>query len=522
MTQLDNLPITARQQNASSTYLPYEGIFFPETHDDVVELVRQANIDQIPLYAVSTGLNWGYGSNSPVVRGCKLVDLRKMRKILNGAEGRIVSASNPVALIEPGVTQGDLYDFLKREQLPLTFNVTGSARETSIIGNCLDRGVGYFGPRREDLFGLRVVLGNGKTLDTGFRRLGDASPLAHTHPYGLGPILDGLFFQGNFGIVTSACFRLLPRRPKEVAISLALHDEEKLSEFVDVLIQLKREALLTSVTHIANKARSQASLQYGMADYLENQCSYSPNEAKKDAEDAVSIVAPNQWTSLAALTGTEHQVIAALTEIKKRVSHLARVLVINSKLLNLAFKACHAFNFIQKFRLHAAAINAIKPLHGLALGIPTDAAIENLLWKYNSSEPAARLDYSNCGIIFISPALPSDGSTVATLVRKLEEIAKDHRQEIYVTLNIETATSLVAVINFLFNKSDPDAAKKAHLCAAELLRCIHGVGLEIYRSRTDIMSEIVSEKDDYWKTVRGLKKELDPMNIISPGRYNLA
>ena len=106
-----------------------------------------------------------------------------MNRILNAES---ISVNNPVAVIEPGVTQMQLYEFLQNHCPELTFNVTGSGKETSIIGNALDRGVGYMGPRREDLFGLEIVLGTGEILRTGFRRLGESSRLAHSHPFGLG------------------------------------------------------------------------------------------------------------------------------------------------------------------------------------------------------------------------------------------------------------------------------------------------------------------------------------------------
>jgi 4-cresol dehydrogenase (hydroxylating) len=494
----------------------------PQTHQDVVDLIQQARRDGVPLYPVSTGLNWGYGSTSTVASGCRLVDLRNMRRLRNADGHGALSLDNPVALIEPGLTQGELYDHLVQRGLPLTFNVTGSSRDTSLLGNSLDRGVGYFGPRREDLFGLEIALGNGKTIQTGFRRLGEDSPLAHCHPYGLGPMLDGLFFQGNFGIVTSACFRLSPRRPKEVAVSLALRDNRKLGEFINQLVQLKREGLMGSVTHIANKARSQASLLYGMTSYLEEHCRLSPSAALKEATAAVEIVAPNEWTSLAAVTGNTAQVSAALKEVKARMQPLARTMVITDELLSFGFKACNALRAISKFRANAAAINAVRPLHGLALGVPTDAAIDNLMWKFgHGGEPARLLDHTNCGLLFICPALPSDGAMIVRLMDELRAIADQHLHTLYTTINVETPTSLVAVINLLFDRGNAEEVERAHTCARALLAHIRARHLEIYRARADLMADITSEDSDYWQTVRRLKQDLDPDNIIAPGRYNL-
>jgi 4-cresol dehydrogenase (hydroxylating) len=404
----------------------------------------------------------------------------------------------------------------------LTFNVTGAARDTSILGNALDRGVGYFGPRKDDIFGLEIVTGTGEIIKTGFRRLGEDSPLAHCHPYGLGPILDGLFFQGNFGIVTSACFRLIPRRPKEVAVSLALRDVRFLPDFIDELARLKREGLLTSVTHIANKERTQSTLAYGVTKYLETHCGFSGRRAQEEADKAIAVVAPNEWTSLAAVTGNAGQVRAAIREIRHRTDRIARLMVVSDRILDIGYAITHRLRFLPWARANAAAIAAIRPLHALALGVPTDAPIENLLWKYGRSDlPAKELDQSNCGLLFVNPALPLDGKFVSRIVEGMKAVASRHGHTLYITLNIETTTSLVAVINLLFDRSQPAEVETAHRCADDLLAYIRSQGLEPYRARADMMGKIVNADSEYWQTIRRLKQVFDPNNIIAPGRYNL-
>lgn len=504
--------VTGREQEVLAIHKPM-------SHQDVLQLIQQARINKTPLYPISRGYNWGYGSTSPVTDGCALVDLSGMNRILNADK---ISLSNPVAVVEPGVTQIQLYDFLQSRCPELTFNVTGAARETSLIGNALDRGVGYFGPRKDDLFGLEVVCGTGQILKTGFRRLGESSPLAHSHPFGMGPMLEGLFFQGNFGIVTSACFRLIPRRPKEVAVSLALHHNADLGAFIDALTQMKREGLMTSVTHIANKARSQSSMMFGMTRYLEEVCHFQATKALIEAEKAFRLVAPNEWTSLGAITGNAGQVAAALKEIKHRMKPLARVMVVTDRLLDMGFWLTHALRFIPLARANAAAIAAIRPLHSLALGVPTDVAIDNLLWKFGRSDlKATQLDQSPCGLLFISPALPPDGKLIAQVIDGLNAVAEQHGHTLYITINIETQTSLVAIINLLFDRRRPEEVENAHRCADALLHYIRENGLEVYRARADMMADVVSRDPAYWQTVRALKQVFDPDNIIAPGRYNL-
>lgn len=519
---MTSFPPAGRRATANVTGVDHGELMVwrPLSVAQVQDCIAQARAERRPLYPISTGLNWGYGSAAPPRPGAVLLDLSGMNAIRNADR---ISVQSPVAVIEPGVTQGQLQDFLAQTGGTLTFNVTGSARETSILGNALDRGVGYLGPRREDVFGLEVVTGAGEVLKTGFRRLGEASPLAHTHPYGLGPMLDGLFFQGNFGVVTSACLKLMPRPERSVAVSLALRDESRLGEFLDVLAVLKRLGVMHGVTHVGNQARTQASMMSGLSDYLHMACGVPLDALDREARAALARVAPHEWTSLSGIMGSPAQVKAAVAEVRRRAGRLAKVTVVDDAKLRLGHRLLHPLRKLWPWaRANAAAIAAITPLHGLADGCPTDAAITNLLWKFGQPErPARDLDDSGCGLIFVNPALPMDGGLVAPLVSEMKALALDQGHVLYVTLNIETSTSLVAVANLLFDRADPEAVRRAQACAQALWRHLRKRGLEVYRARADMMEALVDPQDPFWRTAWSLKSVLDPDNIIAPGRYNL-
>lgn len=495
-------------------------VWHADTVEQVQDCVRRARQAGVGLYPLATGLNWGYGSATPPSRSGVLLDLSRMNRIRNADS---IAFDHPVAVIEPGVTQRQLYEFLQDRCPRLTFNVTGSSVDTSILGNALDRGVGYFGPRREDVFGLEVVTGRGEFLKTGFRRLGEASPLAHTHPYGLGPMLDGLFFQGNYGVVTSACLKLVPRPERSVAVSLALHDPSQLGRFLDALALLKRQGIMTGVTHVGNRARTRASMLSGISDYLRQSCSLEAASVAAEADRALSIVAPYEWTSLGGIAGSARQVRVALSEVRRVMSGLARLTVVDDAKLALGLRVLHPLRHLSRWaRSNAAAISAILPLHGLADGCPTDAAIGNLLWRYGRSQaPARELDASRCGLLFINPALPMDGGAVVRVLADMEVVARRFGHELYVTLNIETTTSLVAVVNLLFDRSVVSETENAQACARALREYLREQGLEVYRARADMMGDIVDPEDVFWRTAWQLKSVFDPDNVIAPGRYNL-
>jgi 4-cresol dehydrogenase (hydroxylating) flavoprotein subunit len=83
----------------------------PCSETDVIQIVRIANRCQVPLYTVSTGHNWGYGSALPVRDDCVIVDLSRMNRILD------MDSELGLVTLEPGVTQKQLFDYLDSHHL---------------------------------------------------------------------------------------------------------------------------------------------------------------------------------------------------------------------------------------------------------------------------------------------------------------------------------------------------------------------------------------------------------------------
>ena len=86
-------------------------ILRPGTRREVQECVRTANRFGVPVYPVSSGKNWGYGSRVPAGDGV-LLDLGRLNGIVDFDE------ELAYVTIEPGVTQRQLHEFLLRAKLP--------------------------------------------------------------------------------------------------------------------------------------------------------------------------------------------------------------------------------------------------------------------------------------------------------------------------------------------------------------------------------------------------------------------
>ena len=127
-------------------------IVFPKSEVEIKKLVHLAIAFKIPLYPLSTGKNYGLGSALPIKDRHIIVDLHHMNKILE------FDSQNGFIRIQPGVNQFQVYQFLKNRDAKFRLNVTGSAKDSSLIGNALERGVAHYGTRTSDITGLEVEL----------------------------------------------------------------------------------------------------------------------------------------------------------------------------------------------------------------------------------------------------------------------------------------------------------------------------------------------------------------------------
>jgi 4-cresol dehydrogenase (hydroxylating) flavoprotein subunit len=202
-------------------------------------LVLAANERGVPLYPVSTGKNWGLGSRAPVLDGGVILDLGGMKGV------RELDLERGVAVVEPGVTQGELADRLSGT--PFMLNVTTSCRGTSVLANALEQGQGAIRLRVDELLGVEAVLGNGALVTAG--GVGPADGRAF-FGRGSGPDATRLFCQSNFGVVTAAAIALVPR-PERTCYLYASYAGEALPAVVDRVGRLRREGVTDAIFYFS-------------------------------------------------------------------------------------------------------------------------------------------------------------------------------------------------------------------------------------------------------------------------------
>lgn len=223
----DAAQIARYQNNVSALSRNIPLVLRPSSAAEIPAIVAEANQRLIPLYPISTGNNWGMGSKLPATDGCAVLDLSRLNRIIE------VNEAQCYAVVEPGVTQAQLAKHLAEHHPALSFNLTGTFGETSIIGNTIERGDGSYA-RIDDMIGVRGILGNGQPFEAGGHFGMGGADTCHVMRYVAGPDLVGLFSQSNFGVVTQMVFRLQPRAEKRNLFWGTVEDA-KLPELFDRL-----------------------------------------------------------------------------------------------------------------------------------------------------------------------------------------------------------------------------------------------------------------------------------------------
>ncbi|WP_220433386.1 FAD-binding oxidoreductase [Zemynaea arenosa] len=277
-------------------------VVYPGTAEEVAGVVAIAARLQVPLYPISTGKNWGYGDATAVTSGQIIVELSRMNRIL------ALDTELGYAVIEPGVTQAQLSNYLAEHGGELWMDSTGAGPDTSLVGNIMERGFGHspYGNRLLHIAGLQVVLANGDVVNTGFGHYPSART-TYLYPYGLGPYLDGIFTQSNFGIVTRLGMWLMPRAESVNHFLCSVDRHEDIGAVVDALRPLRMDGTLRSILHIGNDLRVLSGGMVFPRDMVPSSTAL-PDELRQRLRQQAGVGA---WTVSGALYGRTRQVAAA-------------------------------------------------------------------------------------------------------------------------------------------------------------------------------------------------------------------
>lgn len=486
-------------------------VVYPTSTEDVQAAVRIAAQHEIVVYPVSRGNNWGYGDACAPTDGAAIVDLSRMNRILT------VDSELAYCVIEPGVSQKQLYDHLHEHQTGLWMDCTAAGPDTSVVGNALERGIGHtrYGDHVRSCCGLEVVLADGRVLDTGFGHFPNAQA-THLYPYGLGPQLDGLFFQSNFGIVTKFGLWLMPEPEAFSFYYVQAERHEDLPYMVDALRQLKLQGVVDTAVHIGNDFRVWGGTGRFPWDRTGGAAPI-PADVREQLRRETGVRA---WQASGSFTGTRGHVRASKAALNRALGDRCRVVFVDDRKLAQGEAAA---TLLKSFGLGAAfgeKIRALRPNYELLKGNPVLQTLLSAQWRLRQPPegPGNPLD-SGCGAYWVSPVVPMTGDHAVRFYTRAEAIMREHGFDTNVSLILVNERALVCTVSVAFDKSVAGEPEHAEQCYEALMDAFLGEGYVIYRCGVQGMPKIRRHESVFWDTAARLKAAVDPQDIIARGRY---
>src|SRR5215213_8134445 len=186
-------------------------VVYPESRDEVVEILRFANEHRVPIVPFGQGSSLE-GHTLPVQGGISL-DLARMNRILE------IRAEDFIARVQPGLTHGTLNAALADHGLHFPVDPGWDASLGGMAGtNASGTNAIKYGVMRDQVLGLEVVLADGTVMRTGGMAMKSSA----------GYDLTGLFVgsEGTLGVFTELILRLYPLPERIVAARAVFPDIE--------------------------------------------------------------------------------------------------------------------------------------------------------------------------------------------------------------------------------------------------------------------------------------------------------
>ncbi len=474
--------------------------------------MRLCSQHRVPYFALSTGKNWGYGSASPARSGLA-IDLGGMNQI------RLYDDKLGYVRVEPGVTQAQLHGFLQARGGRFWLDATGSSPECSLVGNTLERGFGHtpYADHAAHASALEVVLPDGKVIETGFGAFG-AVKAKHVYPPGLGPSLDGLFFQSSFGIITAMTIWLMPAPERTCAFFLALKSAEQYPALIEALRPLRLSGQLRSAIHLGNAYRVLPSFTQFPWDNLPEGGTLQ-GEALARLQQCHGVLA---WHGSGALYGTAGEIREGRRALRRALRGLdVKLIFVDEGRLALLQRLQPLLARFGAGRL-ARQIDLLAPAYGLLHGRPTDRFLPTVYWRKRLPAPSQPdPDRDRCGLIWCAVLSELDGVQADAVQKIATDSLLGAGFEPAITTTFLSERCLEHVISISFDREVAGEDDKARHAFETLLNALLAEGYFPYRLPTFAQGLMDKAQGGYRQLLTTLKSAFDPGRLFADGRYTI-
>jgi 4-cresol dehydrogenase (hydroxylating) len=494
-------------------------VVFPASTEEVAAVVRIAARHRLPLWPSSTGLNWGYGTTLAIADGAIVMILKRMNRVLE------VNEELAYAVIEPGVTYAQFNQHLRSKGYRLWVDCTDGSGQGSVIGNALERGVGEtpYGDHFGNLCGLEVVLPDGELVHVGGAIQGLKT--WHTHKWGVGPYLEGMFTQSNFGIVTRAGVWLMPQPESYNSFVYEIRDERHRPKVLDAFRHLALTGVVNTKLHMINDFVSMTILTQRISEQVPQQGPLS--DADLAALRRKYGIAP--WSCAGGIYGTRAQVRLQRALLRKALTPYGRLIFISDSLLPYLQRLIDwswkspLFRRLTELgaRTSLPVLESAPYVHKILQGIPTEFFVKHAYYRYRRPRPVgdAQPARDRCGLIWFAPILPFSNAEVWPFLDACKPRFAAHGFDFYVAMLLMNPRSVICLMAIIYDKEDADETAHSEQLYEELLAIMRAGHFQQYRAGLQSWGDLFRDAPEMQRLNARIKTALDPYDILAPGRY---
>jgi 4-cresol dehydrogenase (hydroxylating) len=471
---LDPFDISPEAEHAASAAVA------PGDTDALRAVLAVANRYRVPLWPVSMGKNFAYGTSAPRQRGTVVLDLKRINRILE------IDERLGYAVVEPGVSFFEMKAELDRRRSKLW--MSGAAHSWgSVIGNALEHGVGYtpYGVHAEAICGMEVMLADGSLIRTGLGSTAGSREW-NLYKWPFGPNWDGMFTQSNFGIVTKMGVWLLPEPAGMAGVTISVPGRGDLSRLIDTLRPLKLDDTINAPYTIANGWRQA-----------------SAGKIRSDIYTGPGAVPPNVVGEVLAST-------------KRGWWNVI-------------------FNLFDRPDAIDIRVGAIR--EGFAASMP-DARIDVTRWRRGEPmQPWMRQDTTLAPLSIVNwhggpgghtdlgPVLAPVGERVEEVYGLIERRFLEAGVDPWVGMFGLGGRAIVMVADLFYNRDEAEMTDRCRRLFRSLCHELAGKGVALYRSHLTFMDDAAAMQTwgdgAFGKLNARLKDMLDPNGILAPGKQGI-
>jgi 4-cresol dehydrogenase (hydroxylating) len=494
---------------------------YPSCSAELSHAIKVANQLSVPVYVLSKGRNWGYGAATVTPETSVCIVLERMNRIIR------VDPILAYAVVEPGVSYRELYQHLSEHYPDLWIDCTDSTPDGSVIGNALERGIGFttYGDHYACLCGMEVMLADGSIIRTGASS-DEHSPAFHCHKWGTGPILEGLFSQSNFGIVLNAGIWLMPRPDYHLSVMGDIQRFEDVFPTLDRIRELQLEGTIQAKVHIANEIVNLAVF------------------AREDVAEITGPLQENQvsairrkygiasWTFAFSIYGTKLQVKASQQRIKQKLQATTSLHFANDnaiRRLKAVLPWSRRFPVVTRllrarFGKAPEVLGIAEKLHSVMKGIPTEFLLKHGYFRNHRRCPASDVDPARdgCGLTWFAPVIPTTGQDLQTLIDITRPLFEHYGMDYYLAVLSLNSRCCVTLLSIFYQQEVAASRERAENLYKELLLAVQDAGYQQYRTGTLGSESLYRHCPEYGQLLSRIKTSVDPEGILSPGKYGIS